>query len=69
MFCSHKRTHHQHNMTAILVDMQNHTYCTRCKDPDCNSSFFFGIAVNKFFQHLQINYQYSICVSIFYRYY
>ena len=38
-FCPHKRTHHQHNTTAILIDMQNHTYCTRCKDPDCNSSF------------------------------
>jgi len=36
-FCPCKGTHHRHNTTAILVDIKNHTYCIRCKDPDCDN--------------------------------
>jgi hypothetical protein len=37
-FCTHKGTHHQHNQTAILVDIKNSTYTIRCKDPNCDNT-------------------------------
>ena len=36
-FCPLIGRHHQRNTTAILIDTLNHTYCIRCKDPDCNN--------------------------------
>jgi hypothetical protein len=37
-FCPRKGGHHQRNTVAILVDVRNHTYCIRCKDPQCNNT-------------------------------